>query len=261
MSTLEKLTALENSRWKSMRVNASKINIIDSVARRLLATKERVMDVALQTGVPWPVILVIKERESGADPKFLRNIAQGDPWTMVSRHVPSGRGPFNSWDEAAVDALVNCAPRAARWKDWSPGGTMCILEQYNGLGYYRRGIPSPYIWSFTDQYRKGKYVADGKFDPNAVDQQIGCAALLARMIALDPSANFFGASQVVPVIESAPKPPPPPSPKAKAATTAIASGAAAAGAAHSSGLSPQLIIVVVVIAVAIALAIMLNRKG
>jgi len=30
---------------------------------------------------------------------------------------PAGRGPFISWEEAAVDALVHCAPYAARHKD------------------------------------------------------------------------------------------------------------------------------------------------
>lgn len=259
MSQLTDLVALENKRWQAMKVNASKLNIIDSVARRLLASKDRVMDVARKTSVPWPVILVIKEREAGADPNFTRNIAQGDRWDRRSVNVPAGRGPFNSWDDAAIDALVNCAPYAARWKDWTPGGTMAILEQYNGLGYYKRGIPSPYIWSFTDQYSRGKYVADGKFDPNAVDQQIGCAALLARMIAIDASANFFG-QVAIPQVGDATKPMAA-SPKAKAGATAISAGAAAAGAAHEAGMSTQIIFILVVIVVVVVAAILLNRKG
>jgi lysozyme family protein len=65
-----------------------------------------------------------------------------------------------------VDALVNCSPYAARLTDWSIGGMLTNLERYNGLGYankWRR--PSPYIWSGTDQYIAGKYVADGVYDP------------------------------------------------------------------------------------------------
>ena len=76
-----------------------------------------------------------------------------------------GEGRSGSWEEAAIDALVNCAPRAARNKDWSIGGTLTKLEQYNGLGYAARGRPSPYIWSGTDQYKSGKYVRDGVYDP------------------------------------------------------------------------------------------------
>jgi len=90
-----------------------------------------------------------------------------------------------------VDALKNCAPYAARNTDWSPAGTLTMLEQYNGLGYFNKGIPSPYVWSGTNQYTKGKYVADGVFDPNAVDQQLGCAGLLMEMIRLDPSITFM----------------------------------------------------------------------
>jgi lysozyme family protein len=37
---------------------------------------------------------------------------------------------------------------------------------------------------------KGKYVADGHYDPNAVDHQLGCAALLNRMAALDATAKL-----------------------------------------------------------------------
>jgi lysozyme family protein len=58
------------------------------------------------------------------------------------------------------------------------------------LGYAKRGIPSPYIWASTDQYTRGKYVADGHFDPNAIDHQLGCAALINRMAAGDESVTF-----------------------------------------------------------------------
>jgi len=62
-----------------------------------------------------------------------------------------------------------------RNKDWSIGGILTLLEQYNGLGYASRGCASPYIWSGTDQYVAGKYVADHVFDPSTVDRQIGAA--------------------------------------------------------------------------------------
>jgi lysozyme family protein len=142
--------------------------------------------------VPWAVIAVIHERESSQD--WSGSLAQGDPWNRVSVHVPAGRGPFKSWEEAAVDALVNCAPYAARNKDWSIGGTLTKLEEYNGLGYASRGVPSPYLWSGTDQYRSGKYVRDGVYDPSAVDSQLGCAGLLLAMMVLDPAIAFTGAT-------------------------------------------------------------------
>ncbi len=158
------------------------------VAKRLVAAKARYQAVEARTGVPWVFIAVTHERESSQN--WAKSLAQGDPWNRVSTHVPAGRGPFSSWEDAAYDALVNCGPYAARNKDWSIGGLLTKLEEYNGLGYYKRGIPSPYIWSGTDQYRAGKYVADGVFDPNVVDKQLGCAGLILEMIQLDPSIKF-----------------------------------------------------------------------
>lgn len=198
MANLEALKANNTIRWASVKLTRGPE--FDPVAKRLVAAKARYQAVQAKTGVPWFVIAVIHERESGQD--FSKSIAQGDPWNKVSVHVPNGRGPFTSWEDAAVDALAVCPPYAARNKDWSAGGALTLLEQYNGLGYANKGIPSPYIWSGTNQYQKGKYVADGVFDPNAVDNQLGCAGLLMAMRALDPSVDLSG--------KAAPDIPPPP---------------------------------------------------
>ena len=117
----------------------------------------------------------------------------------VSTHVPAGRGPFKSFEDAAVDALVKCAPYAARLKDWSIGGMLTNLERFNGIGYAARGVPSAYVWSGTNQYEKGKFVADGVYDPNKVDAQLGVAGLIMTMMELDPSITFDGpAPQIQP---------------------------------------------------------------
>ncbi|WP_316158480.1 MULTISPECIES: hypothetical protein [unclassified Bradyrhizobium] len=192
------LTALKAdnlARWQRAKATRD----FSSVARRLVASNARYQVVSVRAGVPWHVIAVIHERESSQS--WSASLAQGDPWGRVSVHVPAGRGPFKSWEDAAVDALANCAPYAARWKDWSIGGTLTLLEQYNGLGYARRGVPSPYIWAGTDQYRSGKYVRDGIYDPDVVDKQLGCAGLLLAMKALD--ASIFPTTTSVP---SAPRP-------------------------------------------------------
>jgi lysozyme family protein len=162
------------------------------VAARLAApaAKARYQAIEAKTGVPWFFIAVTHQRESSQD--WSRSLAQGDPWNKKSTHVPAGRGPFASFEDAAVDALKNCAPYAAKNTDWTVGGLLTMLEQYNGLGYYNKGLPSPYIWSGTDQYVKGKYIADGKFDPNTVDKQLGCAGLILAMQAIDPSITFDG---------------------------------------------------------------------
>jgi lysozyme family protein len=187
VADLAKLTAANLARWNAASVTPGLIHLIDGVSHRLVDAKQRYMTVEAKTGVPWAVIAVIHERESSQS--WLASLAQGDPWNRASIHVPRGRGPFASWEAAAMDALVVCPPHAAHWNDWTIGGALTLLEQYNGLGYAAHGLPSPYIWASTDQYSKGKYIADGHFDPNAVDHQIGCAALLARMMLIDPSIS------------------------------------------------------------------------
>lgn len=202
MTDLNALKAANARRWANAKL--LKPGTFTSVAKHLIdpVAKQRYQAVSAKTGVPWAFIAVAHERESSQD--WTGSLAQGDPWNKVSVHVPAGRGPFKSWEEAAIDALANCAPYAARNRDWSIGGTLTMLEQYNGLGYASRGRPSPYVWSGTDQYVSGKYVRDGVYDPSAVDQQLGCAGLLMAMMALDPSITFTGA--VLTPVAPAPKP-------------------------------------------------------
>jgi lysozyme family protein len=190
MADIAALIAANQRRFAVARLLTAKGGAFRATARRLVAERDRYQRVARMTGVPWYVIAVIHERE--ASQRWDASIAQGDPWNHVSTHVPRGRGPFASWEEAAVDALVNCAPYAARNKDWSVGGTLTKLEEYNGLGYASRGRPSPYVWSGTDQYVSGKYIRDGVYDPDTVDSQLGCAGLLLAMMWLDPTITLTG---------------------------------------------------------------------
>lgn len=183
---LNALKSANLKRWKAAKLTRGPEFI--PVAKRLVAAKVRYQAVESVTGVPWPFIAVTHQRESSQN--WERSLAQGDPWGEVSTHVPAGRGPFGSWEAAANDALVNCGPYAARNKDWSIGGMLAKLEQYNGVGYFNRGIPSPYIWSGTDQYSKGKYIRDGVFDPTEIDKQLGCAGLILAMTQLDGSIKF-----------------------------------------------------------------------
>jgi lysozyme family protein len=167
-------------RWAKAKFTRS--TQINAQADKIAKNRKRYEAVSKATGVPWDVIGVIHYRESSGDfAGVLHNgqkiIGTGKKTTLV----PKGRGPFTSWEEAAYDALMNCAPFAGKNKDWSIGGTLDLLERYNGLGYRNKGLPSPYLWAGTDQYVKGKYVADGKYDPNHVDTQLGVAPILMKL--------------------------------------------------------------------------------
>lgn len=190
MIDLAKLKAANAARWTAMHIDAALTPAFARVAARLAASppKARYQAVSAQTGVPWFVIAVIHERESSQS--WTANLAQGDPWNAVSVHVPKGQGPFVSWEAAAVNALTRSPPYAAHWADWSIGSALTLLESYNGLGYAQRGVPSPYLWAGSDQYRSGKYIADGHFDPDAIDHQLGCAALILQITFVDPSVKL-----------------------------------------------------------------------
>lgn len=209
MLTVPQLIAENAARWGACKILPVRGAEANKVARRLCATiaKDIYLDIAQRTGVPWFVIAVIHEREAGGD--FSRSLAQGDPWNAVSWHVPKGRGPFANFAAAAIDALTECPPHAALWKDWTAGGALTLLEEYNGLGYEEyHAEASPYIWGGTDQQQRGKYIGDHLFDASRWDSQLGCAALLKAMMALDPSVKFTGTSPEP--YRSAPLTPPPP---------------------------------------------------
>lgn len=200
MSDIPGLLALNRQRWEAAQFKPASLALARKVAARLVAPQAKAVYVKLQglTGVPWYAIAMIHERE--ASQRWDRSIAQGDPWNAKSIHVPEGRGPFNSFIDAAVDALVKCPPYAARWKDWTPGGMLTLQELYNGLGYangpWDTSVkpakkyppqPSAYIWSGTDQYKSGKYIRDRVFKPDVVDSQLGCAVMLKAMMEIDAS--------------------------------------------------------------------------
>lgn len=204
MTNIATLIARNAALWEKARVLDSRAIEVNRVAARLIgpAAKLRYQAIEAATGVPWFVIAVIHERE--ADQNFDCSLAQGDPLDRPSRHVPRGRGPFlnhpsdppgqDAFFRGALDALENCPPYASKWKDWTVGGALTLLELYNGTGYETHGENTPYDWGATDQEERGKYVADGRFDPSTWDTQIGCAAMLKAMIMMDPSIRFADAA-------------------------------------------------------------------
>ncbi len=163
--------------------------------RRLRLTAPAMSSCQKPLPFPWEVIGVIHYRESSGDfAGVLHNgqkiIGTGKKTTLI----PAGRGPFKSWEEAAVDAIADCHPYVAKNTDWSIGNTLDRLEAYNGLAYRNKSLPSPYLWAGTVQYAKGKYVADGNFDPNPVDKQLGVAPILMKLREMAQPARGVSAS-------------------------------------------------------------------
>ncbi|MGC4013420.1 MAG: hypothetical protein QM755_02720 [Luteolibacter sp.] len=135
-------------------------------------------------GMPAPIIAAIHGRESSWD--FTCHLHEGSPLTHRTRYVPRGRpltpDPPYTFEQSAEDALYLL--KSEHLIDWTtPATALDAIESYNGLGYrrYHPDVPSPYLWSGTTLYSRGKFVADHRFSPTAVDRQAGVAAILIRM--------------------------------------------------------------------------------
>lgn len=167
--------------WQKCLIIPDKVEIVTRAADLLMSFKtSHYAAVETTTGVPWYLVGVIDMREESF--KHTGYLGNGDPFGESTTHVPKGRGPFLSWSSGAVDALTlrgfNILPDGSHW-DIVTG--LMKLESYNGEGYAERGLPSPYIWSLTNQQKPGKFTSDGNFDPTVLDSQPGCASVLLTL--------------------------------------------------------------------------------
>lgn len=163
--------------------------------------------VSAKTAVPWHVIAAIHAMESSMD--FGTHLHNGDPLSAKTVHVPAGRpkthdAPF-TWEESAIDALGYDG--ASSIKVWSLERTLHFLQAFNGFGYLtgagRATTPpkrSPYLWSYTQHYQRGRYVKDGEFDVNSVSDQAGVVAIFKGLESRKLIAPLGGA--VVPPPET-----------------------------------------------------------
>lgn len=153
---------------------------IDKYAARIIANRARYAMVSAATGVPWDFIAVLHYRESALN--FSTHLHNGDSLKAKTVHVPAGRPPGDppfKWTDSAIDALLY--EHLNGLASWTLEEMCDRAERYNGLGYRRMGKPSPYLWSGTNIYVRGKYVSDGQFDAGAVDQQLGVIPLFKRV--------------------------------------------------------------------------------
>lgn len=171
-------------RWNKAELNGKDLIRLDKEVARFNQNKDRYVKIEKMrpNGVPAPVIYCLHVRESGAD--FTKHLHNGNPLTKRTYDVPSGRPktgspPFDFF-ESAEDALYIL--KGYEKKDWSElSSVLDTIERWNGLGYRKFNIPSPFLWNWTSIAKPGKYVADGVWSSTAIDKQPGCAAILKRM--------------------------------------------------------------------------------
>ena len=164
-------------------ISSARQAAVEKLIRTILANKDRYRAAGRSLSIPWFFIASIHNMESSL--RFDCHLHNGDPLTARTVQVPSGRpktgAPPFTWEESATDALK--LRRLDRVSEWTIPAILFQFERYNGFGYRNQhpDVLSPYLWSFSNHYSKGKFTGDHKFDPDAVSQQCGAAVLLRRM--------------------------------------------------------------------------------
>jgi lysozyme family protein len=165
-------------------------NVVAGYGKRLLQGRARYEELARKTGVPWFVIGILHIKETAGN--FNVHLHNGDPLSQRTTHMPVGRPPTGSppfkWEESAVDALTQ--ERLTDVQHWSVEEVLYRMELWNGMGYRRRGINSPFLWAGSNHYRSGKLVSSGTFDSTATSRQIGAAVLLKFAIPKEELAKI-----------------------------------------------------------------------
>ncbi len=176
--------------WDSCRILPEWEDRVDEVVARIRKNQKRYEAIASILGkCPWYFIGAIHNMESSLS--FSKHLHNGDSLRRRTVQVPADRPvaePSRGWDEgytweeSAIDALK--LQEIDRVRDWSIAGLLFQSERYNGWGYrlYYPHILSPYLWSGTNHYSKGKYAADGKFDRNLKSEQVGIVPLLKKLM-------------------------------------------------------------------------------
>ena len=173
-------------------VNPSAISVVHKAAALVYAGRSRYMLVAAKFKCPWPLIGVIHNLEGSCD--FDTHLHDGDPLTARTVNEPAGRPlkgepPF-TWEESAEDAIE--MKGWGRIEHWTLERAMYELERYNGFGYRTQhpDVLSPYLFSKTNLYTRGKYVKDHKFSASAVSGQVGALAVLLALAEIDPDLSL-----------------------------------------------------------------------
>lgn len=171
------------SLWDALEISPNRQAQAASQVNRILQNRQRYEDMSIECGVPWFVIGLIHMLEADGD--FERHLHNGDPLTARTRSVPRGRptkgSPPFDWEDSAIDALT--LKRLDKVTDWTVERIAYELERYNGWGYrlHHPTTLSPYLWSGSQHYARGKYVADGAWSSTAVSKQIGGMVLLLQL--------------------------------------------------------------------------------
>jgi lysozyme family protein len=179
--SFEALKAEYEELWASCRIRPERADSVAWHRAKLLQNRPRYEQVSAATGAPWQFIGAVHALEASFN--FQGHLHNGDPLGARTVNVPANRpprwNPPNDWLSSAIDAIT--FEGFAGQSDWSIARILFRFESYNGFSYRTKGINSPYLWSFSTQYSKGKFVRDHVYDANAISAQCGAAVMLKAL--------------------------------------------------------------------------------
>lgn len=167
--------------WDTCEPLKSRKYEVMAIVTRLMVNKKLYEKIQEQTTVPWYVVLCIHQKECGGS--LDKHMHNGDPLNLKTVRVPAGRppgpGPFTFVD-SAIDALM--LKEGSFPEEWDIPNSLQFLEAYNGLGYKKRKIHSPYLWAWSNHEMTGLFVKDGVFDKKKKSNNPGCATLMKMLV-------------------------------------------------------------------------------
>jgi lysozyme family protein len=178
-SKLAQLTQDYTLCWATCQVMDIRRPDVEKSADVLIKGESRYRAVSARTNhVPWQLIGIIHGLECGYD--FFKHLHNGDSLAAPTHHEPPGRPPgwdgSRSWEDSAVDAIT--FEKLNVVVNWTLPAVLYALEGFNGFGYRSHNVRSPYLWSCSNLYTKGKFIADHDFNDTAVSRQVGAAVIL-----------------------------------------------------------------------------------
>ncbi len=157
-----------------------KLNELWKVCLKIIAGKARYQSIEKATGVPWHFIGCLHFMEASL--RWEACLHNGEPWNKKTTIVPKNRGPWTSFEEAAIDALKYDKLADKPQGYWTLSRMLAFAESYNGTGYRKRGILSPYVFAYTNlSDEMGKYVADHVYDATKPHNRPSVGAILLML--------------------------------------------------------------------------------
>jgi len=156
----------------------SKTLAIKKVCNAILLNKGIYLRIEKATRVPWDLVAAIHFKECSL--RLNGMLHNGEPLNIKSRIVPIGVGPFANFEESAIHALKRRG--CDKIKTWDEPTCLEFAEGYNGKGYRKKGILSPYVFGFTNlSDEQGGYPKDHVWDSTYPYRRPGVAAILIYM--------------------------------------------------------------------------------